>query len=134
MLQDKIKMVSEIKGMSTKTSELFVTNIKPFVCFIKEANLLHKIKEKQEENKKSINCDHPICGKKIVMSGFREKELMQLIKNVGGINENQLSKDTFALIMKNVNEESGKKTTALKENIPIFDVNGFVNKYFQCLV
>ena len=132
--KDKIKMVSEIKGMSTKTSELFVTNIKPFVCFIKEANLLHKIKEKQEENKKSINCDHPIFGKKIVMSGFREKELMQLIKNVGGINENQLSKDTFALIMKNVNEESSKKTTALKENIPIFDVNGFVNKYFQCLV
>ena len=86
--KDKIDMVTEIKGMSTKTAELFVTNIDTFIGFIKKLIFLYKIKE-LEENSKIINTEHVLCGKKIVMSGFRDKEFMLSIKNIGGINDNQ---------------------------------------------
>ena len=128
--KDKIDMVTEIKGMSTKTAELFVTHIEPFVCFIKEANLSYKIKELQENNK-VINSDHILSGKKIVMSGFRDKDLMVLIKKYGGINENQITKDTFALIVKDLESESSKKSAAIKQKIPIYILDNFINKFIK---
>ena len=126
--KDKIDMVTEIKGMSTKTAELFVTNIDTFIGFIKEANLLYKIKE-LEENSKIINTEHVLCGKKIVMSGFRDKEFMLSIKNIGGINDNQITKDTFALIVNDLKSESSKKSAAIKQNIPIYLLDDFIKKF-----
>ena len=126
--KDKIDMVTEIKGMSTKTAELFVTNIDAFIDFIKEAELLDKIKD-LEKKSKIINTDHILCGKKIVMSGFRDKEFMLSIKNVGGINENQITKDTFALVIKDLESESSKKSAAIKQNIPIYLLDDFVKKF-----
>jgi DNA ligase (NAD+) len=128
--KDKVGMITEIKGMSTKTAELFVTNIEPFVCFIKEANLSYKIQEVQE-NKQVINTYHLLYGKKIVMSGFRDKELMGFIKKVGGINENQITKDTFALIIKDLELEGSKKNTAIKQNIPIYSITDFIVKFIK---
>ena len=127
--KDKIDMVTEIKGMSTKTAELFVTNIDPFIGFIKEADLLYKIKD-LEEKSKIINTEHVLCGKKIVMSGFRDKEFMLSIKNVGGINDNQVTKDTFALVIKDLGSESSKKTAAIKQNVPIYLLDDFIKKFF----
>ena len=128
--KDKIDMVTEIKGMSTKTAQLFVTNIQSFVCFIKEANLLYKIKELQENNKVIVS-DHILSGKKIVMSGFRDKELMIMIKKYGGINENQITKDTFVLIVKDLESESSKKSAAIKQNIPVYLLDDFIKKFIK---
>ncbi len=128
--KDKVSMITEIKGMSSKTAELFVVNIEPFVVFMKEANLLHKIKELQEK-KKIVNTGHTLYGKKIVMSGFRDKDLIKFIKNIGGINENQITKDTFALIIKDLELDGSKKTAAIKQNIPIYSIDNFINKFVK---
>ena len=63
------------------------------------------------------------------MSGFRDKDLMVSIKKYGGINENQITKDTFALIVKELESESSKKSAAIKQNIPIYLLDDFIKKF-----
>ena len=63
------------------------------------------------------------------MSGFRDKEFMLSIKNIGGINDNQVTKDTFALIVNDLESESSKKSAAIKQNIPIYLLDDFIKKF-----
>jgi hypothetical protein len=65
------------------------------------------------------------------MSGFRDKELMIMIKKYGGINENQITKDTFVLIVKDLESESSKKSAAIKQNIPVYLLDDFIKKFIK---
>ena len=54
---------------------------------------------------------------------------MLSIKNIGGINDNQVTKDTFALIVNDLESESSKKSAAIKQNIPIYLLDDFIKKF-----
>ena len=65
------------------------------------------------------------------MTGFRDKELIEKIKKVGGDLSNSVSKNTFVVIVKNKDEETGKIDQAKKLQIPIMIPEEFISKYLD---
>ena len=125
--EEKINQVKSIKGMEKKTSERFVHNIPKFMDFIKTAKLENKlndipvIEEKDESN--------PLFDKSIIITGFRNKELSDELKEIGANESSAVSKNTFAVIIKNSDEETGKSQAAKEKNIPIYTVEEFKEKF-----
>ena len=130
---EKIKLISSVKGMAKKTAEIFVENIPTFLAFIKECNLENKLYQNNILMKINydINVSHELYGKNIVISGFRDKELVDQLKKVGAKNGSSISKNTFVLLVKDKEDKTGKILDAEGLNIPIMTMNEFKNKYFN---
>lgn len=125
----KIEKVSKVKSVANKTAQLFVEKIPLFLEFLKKANLEHKLKvtpKPVSEKDKS----HPLFEKKIVITGFRNKELENKIINVGGELSTSVSKNTFIVIAKDIDDETGKVMQAKEKSIPIVTMEQFEEKYF----
>jgi NAD-dependent DNA ligase len=132
----KINKIASIHGMSMKTGEMFVKNIKCFQSFLKEINLgnshthINSYNKLESSNKKiNINNDHILYGKSIVMTGFRDSDVINFIKNVGGKLTTSVSKNTFLIIIKSDGEENNKVQDAIQLNIPILTLHSFKKKY-----
>lgn len=125
----KIEMISSIKGMAEKTAELFVSNIDEFISFIKATPLECKL---YNNTPKTITYDktHPLYGKTIVLTGFRDISLQNELKEIGAEIGASVSKNTFAVIIKN---EEGVNSTKAKEasklGIQILYLDNFREKY-----
>ena len=63
------------------------------------------------------------------MSGFRDDELDKKLNEVGANLTSAVSKNTFAVIVKDKEEETGKTTAAKEKNIPIYTIDEFKEKY-----
>ena len=125
----KIKAVSEVKGMAMKTAEAFVSHIDDFVNFLKEAELEDKLYEEPKTN--IISTSHPLFEKTIVLTGTRDKNIIELIKSVGAKQGSSVSKNTFLVIAPNKDEDTGKAEEARKLNIPIMTPTEFIQIYFN---
>ena len=123
----KIYKVASIKGMATKSAEAFVERIPDFVQFINEAGLNNKLST--IENKKPVDTSHPLFGKSIVMTGFRDNSLQETLKNVGAKISGSVSKNTFIVLVKDLDEDTGKVADAKKLGIPLMTPEEFKNKY-----
>ena len=126
---EKVKKVSAIKGMATKTSETFVQHIPDFIRFMRESDLEHRINE-ITLIKTNYDTNNPLYGKSIVMTGFRDGELQELIKNVGAKLGSSISKNTFVLLVKDLEQDTGKVVEAKQLGIPIMTKDEFISKYF----
>jgi len=127
---DKIKKVAAIKGMATKTAEAFVEKIPNFIEFIKESGLENKLQ--QSVNVKSfvdIDETHPLFGKTIVMTGFRDNSIQDVLKSVGAKLGSSVSKNTFIVLVKDKDEDTGKALEARKLGIPLMTPDEFKQKY-----
>ena len=129
---EKIKKISTIKGMATKTSETFVEHIPDFLRFMKESNLEHRINVSPLV-KANYDTNHPLYGKSVVMTGFRDAELQELIKNVGAKLGSSISKNTFVLLVKDASAEqdTGKALEAKQLGIPIMTKDDFITTYLK---
>lgn len=125
----KVSKIAQIKGMATKTAEAFVENIPQFIQFLKEAGLEKKIVSGVTE-KKEFDQTHPLFGKSIVMTGFRDDGIQQQLKNIGAKLGSSVSKNTFLVLVKNIEEDTGKAADARKLGIPLMTPEEFKNKYF----
>ncbi len=126
--EEKVKMIVRLDGFSEKTAQLFVPYIETFMSFIRNTNLMHKLEIKE---KTPINSDHPLYKKKIVMTGFRDKNLEKAIVEVGGIISNSVSKNTFILLVDNLNSDSGKAEKARSYKIKMMTPYAFNNHYLD---
>jgi DNA ligase (NAD+) len=127
-LEQKISKISAIKGMADKTAEAFVERIPDFIQFVKEAGLVKKLVPIE---KKVLNESHPLFGKSIVMTGFRDSEIQEAIKNVGAKLGSSVSKNTFIVLVKDTNaiEDTGKAADAINLGITIMTPEEFKEKY-----
>jgi NAD-dependent DNA ligase len=125
--EGKIKAVASVKGMAIKTAEAFVYKIEDFKDFLSVCGLEYKLYEKATE--KSIDQSHPLFGKTIVLTGTRDKHIIELLKNIGVNQGSSVSKSTFLVIAKNKDEDTGKAEEARKLNIPIMSVEEFIQTY-----
>jgi DNA ligase (NAD+) len=125
--EEKIIKVKSIRGIEQKTAERFVNNIPKFMEFIKVAKLEGKLKDVPD--KISVDESSPLYNKSIIITGFRDKELSQILKKVGAKESSAVSKNTFAVIVKSHDEETSKVNTAKELNIPIYTVTEFKTKY-----
>jgi DNA ligase (NAD+) len=126
----KIKQISAIKGMAMKSAEAFVERIPYFISFMKEAGLIEKLSEGIPE-KKDFDQSHPLYGKSIVMTGFRDAALEEAIKNVGGKIGSSVSSKTFVVLVKDISEDTGKAAEARKLGIPLMTPSEFTKVYIN---
>ena len=124
----KIKQVGEINGMAIKTSERFVEKLSEFRMWIKDAGLEYKLSSTIVANT-TIDKDHSLYGKKIVMTGFRDKDLVQSFERLGAISADSVSKTTFVLLVKDTSEDTGKADQARKIGIPLMTPAVFRSKF-----
>ena len=123
----------KVEGVASKTADNFISHIQEFLNFITIANLEYKIQqpipEKISEQNQSI-IDNILKNKQIVFTKFRDINLSQKIKDLGGILSEVVNKNTFVVIVKeNIDEETTKTIKAKKLNIPIMTKSVFEETY-----
>ena len=79
--------------------------------------------------KKNIDQAHPLFNKSIVLTGTRDNAVIDFLKNVGAKQSSSVSKNTFLVIAKNKDEDTGKAEEARKINVPIMSVEEFIQTY-----
>ena len=124
----KVAKISSIKGMATKSAEAFVERIPEFINFIKAAGLVKKLAQGIVA-KKEVDQSHPLFGKSVVMTGFRDADLQNELKEVGAKIGSSVSSKTFVVLVKDKDEDTGKAAEARKLNIPLMTPEEFRNKY-----
>jgi NAD-dependent DNA ligase len=131
--EEKIKMVSLVKGLAKKSAEAFVEKIGDFVLFLEECGLQKKLFSEKEKDKEKEDIDiyNALFHKNIVMTGFRDKNLVDELKKVGAKNASSVSKNTFVLIVKDKEDKSGKILDAEELKIPIMTVEEFRHHYLS---
>jgi NAD-dependent DNA ligase len=130
---EKIKKIAEIKGMAVKTAEAFVAKIDDFEDFLMETDMYYKLFEFQNAQKnkgmelvgENVQQQHPLYGKTIVMTGFRNKELEEKLKSVGAKVGSSVSKNTYLVVAKNKDDETGKVLEAKKLGVNVVSLEEF---------
>jgi DNA ligase (NAD+) len=129
----KVEKISTVNGLAQKTAEQFVKEIPAFLSFLQSAHLLEKLTPPPSETlvKPTINVnkDHPLYGKKWVMTGFRDKALIQDLLNVGSEQGTGVNKKTTLVIVKDLEEDNVKVADAQKLGIPIMTPEQVRAKY-----
>ena len=124
--EEKIANIALIKGMAVKTAEAFVEKIEDFKKFLTDCGLEDKLVNKSIKN---IDHSHPLFDKSIVLTGTRNSHIIEFLKNIGAKQGSNVSKNTFLVIAKNKDDDTGKAEEARKLNIPIISVEEFIQKY-----
>lgn len=124
--EEKIANIALIKGMAVKTAEAFVEKIEDFKDFLTECGLEDKL---VNNTIKKIDQSHPLFDKTIVLTGTRNSHIIDFLKNIGAKQGSNVSKNTFLVIAKNKEDDTGKAEEARKLNIPIISVEEFIQKY-----
>ena len=125
----KVVAVSLIKGMAAKTASTFVSKIEDFKEFLKEAGLEYKLVLTKVEAVVIPNQSNPLFKKTVVLTGTRDKNVLEILKNVGAIQGSSVSKNTFLVVAKSADDDTGKAEEARKLGIQILSVEQFLNKY-----
>ena len=120
--------IQNIKGIEKKTAEAFVSHIQEFKAFMKDCQLEYKLDQSVETIK--IDGSHELFEKSVVITGFRDKSLEEILKNVGAKLGSSVNKKTYIVLIKNEGETSSKIEEAKKHNIPIMVFDEFMKKYF----
>ena len=121
--KDKINQLLTVDGVAKITAEKFVDKIPEFLKFLKDADLDYKLDEKEVDP--DLNTDHELYGKKIVLTGFRDKNLLDRLKKIGAEPSGSVTKNTFAVIVKDKDEDTGKADQARKLGIKIMTIDEF---------
>ena len=125
----KINAVITVKGMALKTAESLVNNIADFKQFLIDCGLEYKLYEKSTET--LTNKEHPLFEKTIVLTGTRDKNIIEFLKNTGVKQGSIVNKNTYLVIAKNKDEDTGKAEDARKLNIPIMSIEDFTKTYIK---
>ena len=127
-LSDKINKIKSVKGNSNITATKFVEAIPDFIKFIKNSDLQYKLLYKIEN--KTVDEGHVLFKKKIVMTGFRDKDIKEKIEALGCELTEIVNKNTFIVLTKNVDDTTTKLDKARELNITIMTPEVFKEKYF----
>jgi DNA ligase (NAD+) len=123
----KLEKLIAINGMAKKSAEKFMKHSSEFVKWAKDANLEKRIIHK-ERHPPVKNTGHPLFGKKWVMTGFRDRDLINKLNEVGALQTSSVSKNTFVVIIK-ATDYTHKEEQAIKLGVPVMIVEDFKKKY-----
>jgi len=125
---EKIKMVESVDGMATKTATLFVKHIPELLEFLKDADLMDKLKPVE---KTQYDTKNPLYGKNISMTGSRDPDIVKYLADVGAKITGSVTKKTSLLIKKDDYYTSSSVDAAEKANIPVITVQKFKETFMQ---
>ena len=123
--EDKESLVKNIEGFAKKTANLFVIHIPQFLEFIKETGLQDKLKQSQ----KKIDKSDPLYGKKILLTGFRDKSLETQIKARGGSIASSASSKVFIVLVPSMDADTSKAEEAREKGLTLMTPDIFTKKY-----
>jgi len=126
---EKIEKLLKIKGIEKKTATKFVDHIDKFLDFIEKAGLQEKLEKVENKTPVKIDETNPLFGKSIVITGFRDKELSETLDKMGAKLSTAISKNTFVVIVKDLDDITGKIEKAKEKGIPIKQVEIFKQEY-----
>ncbi len=89
---------------------------------MKDINQLKKVKNIII---KTVDKSHKLYNKKIVITGFRDKELVKNIEKVGGVISSSVSKKTFVVLVKDLDDDTGKADKARKLGVNLMTPEQF---------
>lgn len=124
-----LEKLQAIRGIEKKSAQAFLDHIEEFIAFIKDCGLEYKLSEVPKPVEKNYDESHPLFGKSILMTGFRDKELETKVLDVGGKIASTVSKNTFVVLVKNLDETSGKVEMAKKLGVDVLTRDDFIKKY-----
>ena len=135
-LGKKREMLKKIPGIGEENTKRFVENIPKCIEFLEYCGLRNRfILEETSQNhsldsKKNIEKDHVLFQKKIIFTGFRDKEIMKTLEeNYEVTFPSSISKNTDIVVVKAIEDNNKKITQALSLNIPVMTFNQFKNNY-----
>ena len=123
--QTAFNYITCVRGFSDKSADKFVNHIDTFKKWVIDNNLTKNIKSVK---KVKYNMGHPLYGKSVVLTGFRDKNVLEQLKKIGAILASSVTSKTFSLIYKEGNEGS-KWNKANQLNIPCYTLSDFKEKY-----
>lgn len=129
---EKIAMLQSVDGIGKENANTFVSNIPAFLTFMAECELMDKLEvrvEPAQNAKPVVESNHPLSGKKIVFTGFRDKPYMELLEKKGIMFASTISKNVVMVVVKDKTEKNAKIDAAMKLNIPIVSIQEFKEKY-----
>jgi NAD-dependent DNA ligase len=137
--EQKITMLKSIKGIGKENAKAFVDHIVDFMTFLKDCGLESKlngdkkpISEKLENTLiPEVDKKHPLYQKHIVMTKVRDKTIIDELQKVGGVLDDSIGKNTFALVVKTKEDVSNKTKYAAEHGIPIMTPAEFIAKYLS---
>lgn len=128
----KINQLTTINGIGKENATDFVNNIPIFLDFIKQCDLEYKMQINDTVITniiQNIDTQHPLYKKKIVMTKVRNKSIIDALPTFHATLEDTISKNTFVLIVKSMEDKSNKTEFAIKNNIPIMTPDDFIRQY-----
>ena len=138
----KIAKVKSVKGIENKTATLFVENIPRFVEFLDAIGQSQKLMKSGHSASarptpapapappaRARDSANPLYGKKIVMTKVRDQDIIGELKSRGSTLADSMTKDTFVLIVKSLEDVSNKTKYAVEHGIPIMTSVDFKEKY-----
>lgn len=114
----------KIGGIGNVNAKQFVENIKKFYEFLDKIGYKCN-KENKKEDIKDENKVEILKDKKIIFTGFRNKDWEKLITDSGGKVVTAISKTTDYLVVKNKTDKSGKIDKANELGVKILDMGEF---------
>lgn len=131
--ESKIAKLQTINGIGKENASSFVANIGAFMKFLKDTKLEYKLSAKppSPSPQQSVNKNHLLYGKKVVMTKVRDAEIIAALKNNGGELVDNVKKGILAVVTKNTQEVSNKINKAKEMNIPIMSVEEFKKAYME---
>ena len=124
--EELIEMVEKVDNASKKRAELFVSHIPEFIEFMKAAKLVNKFDEQGEAK---IDKTNPLYGKRITMTGPKDKPLKEELIKLGVKISSTVNSKTFAVLIETTDVSNNKTESAVKENIPLMTYDAFRTKY-----
>ena len=130
--EEEYNKIIEVEGFAKKTTYNFVNSIDDALRIIKSLKLEYKFMKKEVDISELYNDKNDkLLDKKVVFSGFRSKELEELVSKAGGEVVNSITKKTNYLIVKSKDYNENKSSKILKaEKLGIEIVNELEFKKF----
>lgn len=130
-----IQQLVAIKGIESKTAELFVTNLPLVYKFFDDNGLFFGQRKKklvkvpfEDDVISSPTAMMRVSGKSFVFSGVRDKSLEDFILDNGGSVSTSVSSKTSMVIVKDIDNESSKVTKAKSLGVQIMTLEDFKNE------
>ena len=132
---EKMQMVTSVEGMAGLSANAFISRIPVFLAFLQESGLSEKANAATANTLVSAAATaanavaHPLYGKSIVMTGARDKAVIDALTKIGANISGAVSKNTFVLIATNKGDITGKVKEALEKGVSIMTPEEFTATY-----
>ena len=124
-----VKKISECEGFSDKTSKAFIEGFEKFLVFLKGHPFLKWKTSKLNKKVSRKHANSKIQNLHIVLTGFRDSTLEELITNNGSKIQTSINSKTNLVVAKDLNVNSSKIKKAHELNIKVISLEAFKKNY-----